>query len=577
MKDPVLGGGIIGGTPSAKPTEFSFVFSFGDSAVTVVTLPSFRFDVVATINMNRKLRRDELMTGDIEKDFIEMISNGILSYLQGNLSRDLVSVDLNVEDKGESHFSEMVMFFYDLSGSVTFVGGKDELPALPSSSEVLTKVLEILETASFVDVLKSFDKSGLLSIEDVAVSTPNAGATASEIQKADSTGVLADTNKGGSGARAIATPVVIAFVAVFAFTIAVIGFITVRKYRQYQQNEDDGSVGRVKTTTYQNMKEKINNLSPLGRKKLYHHFESPAGSVLFGDIVDNDTEYPIATNVNIEQPPFLTRETQLNNSSYLSNEARNAIDDDSDTTSESGRQNRTLDFLYSDSDSYFGSSIGMSVVSAGVRPRMLSNDYVYSDTDSSLHSGLDCKQVMKNNPHGANVHSIAKINQLVLNNDTASCDGNLEITETEIAAEGEDANHDVKKENQNAGEFSITDNLFARLADLENKIIHTESQFSLEDGVSTKERLEDYKNAYRQADDSCAVQKRSFGAGIFTEETLGMIQRNRLRITPPPSEGDLDGDAIDSLTGSSLLGNVPDDSDADDDEFLFQGSISTVT
>jgi hypothetical protein len=519
--------------------------------------------------MNRKLRQDKVMTGDTERAIIEMISNEILSYLQGNLSRVLVSVDLNVEDKRESHFPEipqMVMFSYDLSGFVTFVGGEDELPSLPTSNELLTKVVGYLETESFKEVMKSFDNSGLLSIDDVAVSTPNASGTASQIQEADSNGVITDnSNEGGNGA--IATPVVIAFVTVFALTIAVIAFITVQKYRQYQQNENDGSFERVKTTTYQNMKEGFNSLTPLGRNRRYDHFESPAGSV-FGDIEDNDTEYPITANVDIEQPPSPTRETQLSNSSYLSNEARKAIGDDSDTTSERGLENRTLDLLYSDSDSYFGSSVGTSIVSAGVRPRMLSNDFVYSDTDSSFHS--------HNNPHSANVHSIAKINQLVLDNETVPNDGNSEITVTESAAE-EVAANDIKDEHPNASEFSITDNLFARLTELENKIIYTESQFSLEDGTTTKERLGDYKNAYREAEDSFAVHKRNFSDGIFTEETLGMIQRDRLRGSPPPSEGELDGAAIDCSKSASLLGNVHDDSDADDDdELLFQGSISTI-
>ena len=104
------------------------------------------------------------MSEDAEKAFIEINSSQILSNLQGNLSRELVSVDLKVEDKRENHFPQMVMFSYDLGGSVTFVGGEDELPPLPTSNELLTEVLGLLETDPFVEVLKSFDNSGLFSI-----------------------------------------------------------------------------------------------------------------------------------------------------------------------------------------------------------------------------------------------------------------------------------------------------------------------------------------------------------------------------------------------------------------------------
>ena len=501
---------VIEDTDGGEDEFGVFSFSFGDSVLTKVMLPIFRLEFVATTSMNRKLRRDELVTGDTENIFIKIISNAILTYLQGqgNLSRELVSVDLNVEDKRERHFpqTQMVIFSYDLGGSVTFVGGEDELPPL-MSNELLEKVLGYLETPSFAEAVKSFNNSGMLNIDDVVVSNLNASGAASHIQKADSTGVIANSSQGGSGG-AIATPVVIAFVTAFAFAIAVIGFITVRKYRQYQQNEDDNSFGQFKTS--------FGMLTPMAKKRQYDHFESPAGSVdsLFGDIDDNDSDYPVTTNVDIEEPR-IEHGTPVSPSSYLSKEARKAIDDESDTTSEQA-QNRTLDLLYSDSDSYFGSSAETSIVSAGFRPRMSSKDYVYSDTD-----------------------------------------GNSEITETESATQ-EEAADDSKEEHSNASE-----NVFARLTELEN-------QFSQEEFTTTKERLGDYKNAYNEAEDSSLAQQRNVSAGVFTEKTLCMIRRDRLRGTPPPSEGEVDGDAVDCSKGASLLGHVSDESDADDDELLFQ-------
>mmetsp|Transcript_24816 Transcript_24816/g.40951 ORF Transcript_24816/g.40951 Transcript_24816/m.40951 type:complete len:735 (+) Transcript_24816:149-2353(+) len=543
------GGDISFVTPSAKPTKFNFVFSFGDTAVTKVTLPSFRLDFVATTNMSRNLRRDELMTGDEEQTFIEIISNQIMSYLQDNLSREVVSVDLNVEDKRENHFPQMVMFSYDLGGAITFVGGEDELPPLPTPNELATEVLGFLETDSFVEELKSFDSSGLLNIDDVVASIPSVSGTASKIQITDSTGIIPNSSKEGD-ANAVGTPVVIAFVTAFAFTMAVIGFVTLHKLRKYQGNEDDESSGLVKAT-YQNIKEKFNSVTPMGRTRQYNHFESPLSSEhsIFGGIEESGAECPIVSNVDRERSS-----SQPLSSKYLSDEAFLA-ESESDTTSERGQQNLTLDFLYSDTDSYFSSSIGTSNFSVGVRPRLLSKDLVYSDTDSSLRSGSEL-DLMKNNPYSANMHSISKVSQLLLYNDDAA-PSDSEITEADSAAQEEDADADKsKEENHFARELTVTDDLFARLNELENKIV----------------LLGDSKNAYSEAEDSAE----KLDVGAFSDETLDVLQRDRLRCTPPPSETELDGVMIDCSKNSSLLGNVLDESDGDDDELLFEGSISTI-
>lgn len=558
----VTGGGgnmVSVGTPSAKPTEFNFVFSLGDSVVTKIALPSFRLEFVATTNMNRKLRPDELLSGDAEQTFIEIISNQILSYLKGTLARELVSVDLNVIDKSEMHVSQMVMFSYNLGGYVTFAGSEVELPTLPTSNELLTKVLGFLGTDSFEEALKSFDNSGLISIDDVAVSTSNSGGT-SQVQLADSSGTITTSNENGSDG--IDTPAVIAFATAFVFTMAVIGFVTLRKLREYDQDEDDNSNGLVKTT-YQNIKDKFISVSPIRKNRQYDQFESPAASEdsLFGDIEKSDSEYPIATHVDIKQSS-----SQPLSSTYQPDEAFLA---ESDVTSERSQQNLSLDLLYSDTDSYFGSSIGTSNVSAGLRPRLLSRDFVYSDTDSSLRSGSEL-DLMKNNP--ASIYSVSKGNQLLLYNDDAAA-SDSEITEAECAAE-EVAVDNSEDENPFASEMAVTGDLFARLNELENKIVFTESQFAQEDAITANEACADYKTAYSEAEDSSAI--RNNGAGVFTDETLGMIQRDRLRDTPPPSETELEGDIIDCSRSSSLLGNVLDETDGDDDDLLFEGSVSTI-
>ena len=195
---------------------------------------------------------------------------------------------------------------------------------------------------------------------------------------------------------------------------------------------------------------------------------------------------------------------------------------------------------------------------------------MYSDTDSSLRSDLDGKEVTKSNPHNANIQSIEKVNQLLLYNDDAA-PSDSEITEAESTAQEVAADY-AKEWNPFSSESSVTDDLFARLNELENKIVFTESQFS-QDVTTATERFGDYRNAYSEAEDSSAVQKRDISAGIFTNESLGMIQRDRLRGTPPPSETERDGDCSKS---ASLLGNALYESDGDDDELLFEGSVSTI-
>lgn len=557
------GGDILSvGTPSAKPTEFNFVFSLGDSVVTKMTLPSFRLEFVATTNMNRKLRPDELMSDDAEQTFIEIVSSQILSYLKGTLARELVSVDLNVEEKSEIHVSQMVMFSFNLGGYVTFAGSEDELPPLPTSNELSTKVRGFLRTDSFEQALKSFDNSGMISIDDVVVSTSNASAGTSQVQLADSSGTISTSNEKGSGG--IDTPAVIAFATAFVFTMAVIGFVTLRKLREFEEKEDDNSNGLVKTT-YQNIKEKFISVSPIRKNRQYDQFESPASSEdsLFGDIEKSDVEYPIVTHEDIKQSS-----SQPLSSTHQPDEAFLA-ESESNVTSERSQQNLSLDLLYSDTDSYFGSSVGTSNISAGLRPRLLSRDFVYSDTDSSLRSGSEL-DMMKNNP--ASNYSVSKVNQLLLYNDDAA-PSDSEITEAECAAE-EVAVDNSEGENPFASEMAVTGDLFARLNELENKIVFTESQFAQEDAITAKEAGADYKTAYSEAEDSSAI--RNNDVGVFTDETLGMIQRDRLRDTPPPSETELEGDVIDCSRSSSLLGNVLDETDGDDDELLFEGSVSTI-
>lgn len=516
----------VGATPTAQPTQFNFLFTLGDSVITEVPLPPFRLDFVATANnVNRKLREDDLLVGEAETAFIGIISNQILFYLQSILPVEVKSVELEVGEKMVKYFPQdegntvLVLFSYIFSGSIAFNTSYDEVPTLPTSQELQTKVVECLKTGTLVEALKSFDNTALLSVDDTVVSIPS--GTASQIQKADdSSGVISNSIDGGTAAL-ITTPILVAFVTVFA----IIGFINMRSYRKHHQTENDTSIDVFRVSTPQNMKAKISKLSPMPKSRHYNQFESPQGSEdsLFGDMEENgDVEYLVTSDaVDMEQLSF------PNQSKYDSE--MGSKDGESDTTSERDIPNRTLDLLYSDSDSYFESNhsqlIGRDAASAAfsdyssihgdidIRPRVMSketNNLMYSDTDSSIHdsehrlnSSLEMMKI--------NHQNIVEINQLLLDGETSASD----LDSSDVAGHAED---------------------------------ELGSQLSHKDVATTYESLG--------------------SDGVLTDEVLGMIQRDRLRGTPPPSEGDFDRDAVDAKD-HNLLGNMSDESDADDDELLF--------
>ena len=95
-------------------------------------------------------------------------------------------------------------------------------------------------------------------------------------------------------------------------------------------------------------------------------------------------------------------------------------------------------------------------------------------------------------------------------------------------------------------EITTTDELYARITELENKIMATESQLAEDDNsvFNASETLEVENSAASQPHSeqgkSEAAMTDSIREGIFTDETLGLIEQSRLSGTPPPSEGEVD-------------------------------------
>jgi hypothetical protein len=84
-----------------------------------------------------------------------------------------------------------------------------------------------------------------------------------------------------------------------------------------------------------------------------------------------------------------------------------------------------------------------------------------------------------------------------------------------------------------------------------------------------------YKSMYTSCDPT-AISKANISAGVFTQETLGMINRNRLKSTPPPSENEYDEDIINDAKENALLGKWNVDSDEEED-VLFENAVSAAS
>jgi hypothetical protein len=77
-----------------------------------------------------------------------------------------------------------------------------------------------------------------------------------------------------------------------------------------------------------------------------------------------------------------------------------------------------------------------------------------------------------------------------------------------------------------------------------------------------------YKSIYTSNQDPTALTKANISDGIFTLETLGMINRNRLKSTPPPSENEYDEEVVKNACDNALLGKWGEDTDSEEDSLF---------
>ena len=127
-------------------------------------------------------------------------------------------------------------------------------------------------------------------------------------------------------------------------------------------------------------------------------------------------------------------------------------------------------------------------------------------------------------------------------------------------------------------EITTTDELYARITELENKIMATESQLAEDDNsvFNASETLEVENSAASQPHSeqgkSEAAMTDSIREGIFTDETLGLIEQSRLSGTPPPSEGEVDTEMIKEAQENTLLGKYLDDQSESEEDSIFSNA-----
>lgn len=273
---------------------------------------------------------------------------------------------------------------------------------------------------------------------------------------------------------------------------------------------------------------------------------------------------------------------------YFSHIANQLSNDHLDMSlNESHDEHRTVDDLYSDKDSYFNS---YNIVGKNHSFDTLDSLFDVNESISHLIDGienmLDRKEKEEENPALLSpdaVHSNPIDSEVMLPSNL------LTMLNTTMSTTATDGIHigDVYEEHSDSSilsSTSATDELFARIADLENKILNTQTQFALEE---EKVNFDKRSNAVTdlvvgnpvtvtplpsplsaEIRNETTIMSSSILQLEFTKETLAMMQQRRLDCTPPPSHGDVDSEArkmVQEAQNNCLLGKFLDDTDSEEE------------
>ena len=150
----------------------------------------------------------------------------------------------------------------------------------------------------------------------------------------------------------------------------------------------------------------------------------------------------------------------------------------------------------------------------------------------------------------------------------------LEETRDNVLAEDEnDSSQEDKPQNtSNTSDVSATDELFARIAELESKIKSTESQLAQDESVHISPPvISPTSSSTAEATQTNDTTSSTIQKGMLSNETLTVIEQTRLSGTPPPSEGEVDNDVIKQAKQHQLLGKYLDgDSDESEEDSVFE-------
>eukprot|EP00956_Cyclotella_meneghiniana_P019504 scaffold33374_cov47-Cyclotella_meneghiniana.AAC.3 len=549
------------------------------ASISIIPLKPFRVDFVSTVrhddddvsntnnNSTRQLRAQQSArnlaffgtTQDAE--LIHVISNHIQSSLRS--FGDVLAVQLKIMDKVESVFGHLDED--DVDGDVESNSNNRKL--LPELSLILVSYTfegEVLIGGAAPDyakieevMLQSFtseeEKTSLLktltaSTDDVLQSVTDVDATSvilsvnNEIQ---STNNNANESKDNSEFNLL-FPMLIG-VAFFS-TLGVIAFLVHRKYHEYRNNE---------YASYQQRKRNLN---------AYDHFESDCSVTENVSPTSREHDAVFTHDFDIEESSIEDERGWSSTSTSIEELDWNAPFDDSSlgarqvpyedqtkmelrmiqmgTNVEEGglsagmvrsvpvvdesRTDITLDGLYSTSDSYFD---GSAVKSRSRRCDSI--DTLNCSTDQSAF-GPGWEREVK----FEGVLQVMDRDELVTD-------------VTKILLQNNDALQTPQLTREPQERLQIDD----------------EEESPSTDSISSKQSSA-YKSMYTSSDPT-AISKANISAGIFTEETLGMINRNRLKSTPPPSENEYDEEVVNDAKEHTLLGQWRAESDSEED-ILFE-------
>ncbi len=583
-----------------------------------------------------------------DAQLLSLVSDHLLDQFTNKLVGKPISVELGIDDKAEQNVRDgKVMVSYGYIGHAVYAAAKnvesDALPRLlPSMADVDGAVLSSFNSRqgkrAWLNAVQYSEDDVLQGMVNVIASNNPIMTVNQAAKNENQTDLVGSTS---TAKTAIINPIMAVIAVAFATTLLVIGFLTYRKYQKYKRSNASND-----NVDYQSRKRKGAIEINVKNGKRYDHFESPVGSVVAPseehlndlEIVGGDT-YPASQdysdaeqgNNNLESQQFHPHDgslpydeaTQQNNTAaasasmvYYSHAANQMMNESKNGDDE------TLEGLYSDKDSYFQSTFAPSVNGRQMQGEGIQSVHSLDTLDTTF--GYTTVQSMDalDNPEDTITHLIEGFEEIVDRNErehssragfvvpymptTLLSTDNIggadacilprnDVVEQPTSEEGDES---IKTETPSStSETSDTDELFARITELENKMIQTESSLKTSTFDETSDSADElYSQITELENKMCQTESKLASVsndemdtkpidltvppntptvpvntleGVFTAETLVKIEENRLKCTPPPSEGEVDNDIIKAAKENTLLGKFLDES-SDDDSSMFE-------